>query len=264
MTSPEGPPTLRPMDPGRRETNTTEVARRLLEYVLAGHFALGHRLPSERSLAQTLGVGRSVVREALKSLTLLGIVEVRQGDGTFLRSTESDLLPNAIEWGLMLGTRRTRDLIEVRRHLEPILASLAAQRRHESDLADLKVQMDRMSDAGSDRDAFIAADIAFHLQIAEATDNESFLQIMISVRSLLQVWIARVVHATEDSARLAAEHAPIYDAIAARDSEGAARAMDDHLGQALARLEDTITAVPEKEGSSADSPDSADRSTTRG
>ncbi len=58
--------TLRPLEGGRRETTTTEIARRLLEYFLAGHFEPGHRLPSERKLAETLGVGRSVVREAIK------------------------------------------------------------------------------------------------------------------------------------------------------------------------------------------------------
>jgi DNA-binding FadR family transcriptional regulator len=140
--------TLKPLESSRRETTTTEIARKLLVYFLAGRFAPGHRLPSERSLAQTLGVGRSVVREALKSLTLLGIVEVRQGDGTFLRSTESDLLPHAIEWGLLLGTRRTRDLIEVRRYLESILVALAAERRDETDLTALRAELDRMYAAG--------------------------------------------------------------------------------------------------------------------
>ena len=63
----------------------------------------GDRIPSERELSRTLGVGRSSVRDALKPLTLLGIIDVRQGDGTYLRATESELLPKAIEWGLLLG-----------------------------------------------------------------------------------------------------------------------------------------------------------------
>jgi GntR family transcriptional repressor for pyruvate dehydrogenase complex len=234
--------TLRPLEGGRRETTTTEIARRLLEYFLAGHFEPGHRLPSERKLAETLGVGRSVVREALKSLTLLGIVEVRQGDGTFLRSAESDLLPHAIEWGLLLGTRRTRDLIEVRLYLESILAELASDRRGASDLEELRRELDAMFGAKDDRAAFVAADVAFHLRVAKAAGNETFLQIMVSVRALLQVWMARVVYSAEDLAVLAAEHAPIYDAIVARDPAAARAAMDAHLKQAFARLEVTLVA----------------------
>jgi GntR family transcriptional regulator, transcriptional repressor for pyruvate dehydrogenase complex len=236
--------TLRPLDGSRRETTTTEIARRLLEYFLAGHFEPGHRLPSERKLAETLGVGRSVVREALKSLTLLGIVEVRQGDGTFLRSAESDLLPHAIEWGLLLGTRRTRDLIEARLYLESILAELAAERRDATDLEELRRELDGMYGAKDDRAAFVAADVAFHLRVAKAAGNETFLQIMVSVRALLQVWMARVVYSAEDLAVLAAEHAPIYDAVAAQDRAAARAAMDAHLKQAFARLEVTLASDP--------------------
>jgi GntR family transcriptional repressor for pyruvate dehydrogenase complex len=233
---------LKLLEVQRRETTTTEIARKLLEYLLAGQFSPGHRLPSERNLAQELRVGRSVVREALKSLTLLGIVEVRQGDGTFLRSTESDLLPQTIEWGLLLGTRRTKDLIEARRSIESIVAGLAAERRDDAALVDLKRHLDAMYAAGGDRASFVAADVAFHLRIAEAADNETFLQIMTSIRTLLQVWINRNVHDAKDSKVLADEHAPIYRAIVARDASAARQAMQDHMKLAFDRLERTLLA----------------------
>jgi GntR family transcriptional repressor for pyruvate dehydrogenase complex len=229
-----------PIEIARRETTTTEVARKLLDYLLAGRFDPGHRLPSERRLAQDLGIGRSVVREALKSLTLLGIVEVRQGDGTFLRSTESDLLPHAIEWGLMLGTRRTHDLVEARRYLEGILAGLAAERRNDAVLADLRRELDVMRGPDADSRVFVAADIAFHLRIAEAAGNETLLQVMMSIRTLLQVWISRTVQDNADLTAIAAEHTPIFEAIAASDSMAARTAMEDHLRRAYARLEGTL------------------------
>ncbi|MEV0354153.1 GntR family transcriptional regulator [Nonomuraea sp. NPDC050680] len=89
-----------------------DIARQLLSQLLSGHLAPGTRLPSERQLSETLGVGRSTVREALKALDVLGIIEVRQGDGTYLRQSTSSLLPSAIEWGLMLGQPQVLDLIE--------------------------------------------------------------------------------------------------------------------------------------------------------
>ena len=94
------------IDLSSRETLTMEVARRLLDYFLSGEVEPGGRIPSERRLAESLGVGRSLVREALKSLHLLGLLEVRQGDGTYLKRTDSELLPQVIEWGLLLGEKR--------------------------------------------------------------------------------------------------------------------------------------------------------------
>ena len=93
----------------RRDSPSVEVARHLLEYLLSGHFAPGDRIPSERQLAQALQVGRAGVREAIKSLNLLGLIKVRQGDGTYLAHTVSSLLPEVIEWGLLLGERRVED-----------------------------------------------------------------------------------------------------------------------------------------------------------
>ena len=110
-------------------------------------------MPSERQLAQAFGVGRSAMREALKSLTLLGLVEVRHGDGTYLKKADSALLPQVIEWGLLLGEQRTLDLVEARQKIEADIAGLAAARRDEADVAELRrllERMERMSRPGGD------------------------------------------------------------------------------------------------------------------
>jgi GntR family transcriptional repressor for pyruvate dehydrogenase complex len=237
----DGRPRLGSIEIQRREAVTTEIARKLLDFLLAGHFSPGDRLPSERQLAQELGVGRSVVREALKSLTLLGIVDVRQGDGTFLRSTESELLPHAVGWGLLLGTRRTRHFIEARQYIEVIVAGLAAERRDEADLADLERHLTAMYAAEGDPEAFFAADIAFHLRMAEAARNEAFLQILASIRTLVKVWSNYVVTESVRVADLADEHRTVFVAIAAGDPDGARAAMQDHMERALGRLERSLS-----------------------
>ncbi|MBX3031855.1 MAG: FadR family transcriptional regulator [Chloroflexi bacterium] len=227
----------------RRESVTTEVARKLLDYLLAGRFQPGQRLPGERQLAEALGVGRSVVREALKSLTLLGLIEVRQGSGTYLKSAESDLLPQVVEWGLLLGAKRTRDLVEARRHLEVVVAGLAAQRRDADALADLEAQVARMRAADpDDPDAFVAADVAFHLRIADAAGNETLYQVMASVRALLQVWISRVMRGADARfLETAHEHELIYEAIRDQDDAAARSAMEAHMESAYIRLGSTLT-----------------------
>jgi len=230
---------LGPLDLAHRETLSTEVARRLLAYLLAGNLRPGEKIPSERNLAEVLGVGRSIVREGLKSLTLLGLVEVRQGDGTYLRSTESDLLPQSIEWGLLLGQKRTSDIVEARRYLEVILAGLAAQRRNDADIAELGRRVGEMREA-TEAGSFVTADIAFHLRVAQAAGNESLTQIMNSIRSLLQVWITRVMEAAESFEPSIDEHVAVYDAIRASDAPAARLAMEAHMDDAVGRLEATL------------------------
>jgi GntR family transcriptional repressor for pyruvate dehydrogenase complex len=225
----------------RREPLSTEIVRRILEYLLAGEIQPGGKIPPERKLAQVFGVGRSVVREALKSLTLLGLIEVRPGDGNYLCRSESELLPQSIEWGLLLGERRVADLIEARHHLEVILAGLAAARRTEDDLAVLQTYIDQMQ-AASDTATFVAADLAFHIRVAEAASNLSLLQIMASIRSLLHVWITRVRAAEVDNRRSTDEHEQVRRAIEAADPEAARAAMEAHMDSATRRLSLTLEA----------------------
>ena len=89
-------------------------------------------------------MGRSVVREALKSLGLLGLLEVRQGDGTYVKSPNSTLLPRVVEWGLLVGDEKTADLIETRKHLEVVTTRLAAERRSEMELLLIRQKLDAM------------------------------------------------------------------------------------------------------------------------
>ena len=92
-------------------TPVSEVARRMLDLFTGGSIAAGTRLPPERQLAATLGVGRSAVREALAALEILGIVDVRPGSGTYLRGAASELLPQTLRWGLLIGERNTAELL---------------------------------------------------------------------------------------------------------------------------------------------------------
>jgi GntR family transcriptional regulator, transcriptional repressor for pyruvate dehydrogenase complex len=222
-----------------REPVSAEIARKLLDYLLSGVLLPGDRLPSERELSRTFGVGRSAVRDALKPLTLLGIIDVRQGDGTFLRATESELLPKAVEWGLLLGERRALDLVEARRHIEVTLATLAAQRRSEDDLRELRRLLRQMEEAGSD-DEFIDADMAFHLRLAEAAGNSVLSGILTNIRSLIQVWITRVTYAADSVTPSYQEHVPVMEAVEARDPAAAAAAMAAHLDSAGAKLARTL------------------------
>ncbi|MBA2518138.1 MAG: FadR family transcriptional regulator [Chloroflexia bacterium] len=229
-----------PVDLGPREPISLEIARRLVDYLLSGQVAPGERIPSERQLAQDLGVGRSAVREAIKSLALLGLVEVRQGDGTYLWRIDTGLPIQKIEWGLLLGVKRTHDLVEARRHLELAVAGLAAERRDEAAVLTLRELFAEMEAAASDPDRFVNADVAFHLRIAEATGNEVLVRMMSSISELLRDWIARVMRDEANFRPSLEEHRAVLAAIVAGDANAARSAMLAHMDGAASRLATTI------------------------
>jgi GntR family transcriptional repressor for pyruvate dehydrogenase complex len=203
--------------------------------------APGQRIPSERQLAQALDVGRSGVREAIKSLSLLGLLDVRQGAGTYLTSSTSELLPRVIEWGLLLGEPRVYDLTETRSHLEILVAGLAAERRTDADVRELRDIVDTMRLAGEDIAAYVEADVRFHLAVANASGNVVLANLVSSIQSLLRVWAGRVLESAGETETSLAMHVPIVDAIEESDADSARRAMSAHMDRANARLRAAVT-----------------------
>lgn len=224
-----------------REPVGAEIARKLMDYLLfSGEVTPGDRLPSERSLAESFGVGRSAVREALKSLSLIGLVDVRQGDGTYLKKPDSELLPRVIEWGLLLGERRVIDLIEARKVVEVACARFAAERRDDDDIADLKQLLEEMAEAEGDVEAFVEADISFHLRIAQSAKSTVLSDMLSGIQALLRVWIRRVIEAAGESGSSHMEHIPVLDAVIAGDGDAASDAMSLHMEMAGNRLFDSL------------------------
>lgn len=219
------------------EPRAVEVARSLLQHlVFSGSVKVGDKLPAERQLAEAFGVGRSAVREALKSLSLLGLVEIRQGDGTYLRRPDSELLPQVIEWGLLLGERRTLETVEARQHIERAIARLAAERRVDADLEALSGWLAQMEASIGDREQFVEADVGFHLELARTSDNRVLADILLSLQSLLRVWVNRVIRNADDPRVNFLEHQAIYEAVERGDPDAAEEAMRAHLHTAGKKL----------------------------
>lgn len=213
-----------------------EVTRRLLDYLLSGGIEPGSKLPSERELVQLLGIGRSAIRDGLKPLVALGILDVRPGDGTYLKAVHSDILPEVVEWGILLGEKHTRDLIEARLPVELGTVRLAAQRRDEAAIARLEHAVADMEAAmeSDDGSKFVKADLAFHLSIADVAGNSVLRNMLGSIQSLLSGWMSRVV--AVDLTDTFREHPPILEGIKQQDPDEAARCMEAHLVAATARL----------------------------
>jgi GntR family transcriptional regulator, transcriptional repressor for pyruvate dehydrogenase complex len=214
----------------------TEVAERLLAAFTGGQMETGARLPSERTLAASLGVGRSAVREALAALEILGIVIVRPGSGTYLRGGASELLPRTLSWGLMLGEPRTRELVELRSGLEIQAAELAAQRISDEAIESLARHVAAMNANTDNFEAFKDADALFHREIAIASGNSVLEDILQSIRSLLRIWVDRGLRDEKHASLAAREHADIFEAIKSRDPVAAHKVMEQHMITASGRL----------------------------
>jgi GntR family transcriptional repressor for pyruvate dehydrogenase complex len=226
----------------RRDARSTELARQLMDHILSsGRYSVGDRLPSERQLAAALGVGRSAVREALTSLSLLGLVEIRQGSGSYLRTADSDILPRVLDWGLLLGNNRLEDLYETDLYLEPAVARLAARRRTASDLEELRTVLEKV-DAGGPSDKMVRDIVEFHLQLATASRNNVMIRLVSSLQVLLEAWSARVVETGAGCYPGQPEHRAIYEAIERGDADAAESAMIEHITRGADRLSDILGA----------------------
>lgn len=199
----------------------------------------GDKLPPERRLVELLGVGRSPLREALKCLDIIGFIEIRPGDGTYLSATPNSILPQVVSWGVLLGSRQADELIEARYFIEVALARLAASRRSESDLEELDRLILRMEQAQSSQ-AFADADNAFHMVVARAAENPALSSILVSIKSLLAVWVIRVVEGAHGSDDLIEQHRRVRDALRASDADAAAATMGAHIREVTELLRTTL------------------------
>jgi len=199
----------------------------------------GDALPSERELAERYRVGRSSVREALRMLESRGLIESR-GSGTFVIAPWRNPFQEPLSLVVAGEDVDRTQLFEVRRMLEAEAAALAARRRSLGDLELMHEATDEMEAAIDSADAYVAADIRYHLVIAEATGNRLLLHLMQAIRERLTEMFGTVFKFPGGPERSIAQHRLITQAIAAEDAERARQAMTEHIlrvEQELAQLD---------------------------
>jgi GntR family transcriptional repressor for pyruvate dehydrogenase complex len=224
------------LTPIARTSVSDEIVKRLLGLILDERLRPGDRLPTERALMGRLAVGRSSLREAIKTLSALGIVRVAVGEGMFVGDGDTAAVARPVSWALLMSEGSTREVIEARRAVELELAGLAAERASPAEVAAIGERLAAMRASRRDAEAYSRCDVEFHLAIARAAHNRVLLGVLETLRHLLRVWIVEVQLDYEDKSASLAEHIPIYAAIQARDAAGARRAMAAHLDSAGRRL----------------------------
>jgi GntR family transcriptional repressor for pyruvate dehydrogenase complex len=199
------------------------VMRAIADFISRSNLQPGARLPTERQLMASLAVGRSTVREVIRKLQALGVVESRKGSGTYLvRPVSADAvhLPLTIE----ASTLRDRLLqtLDVRRGLEVEASALAAQRRTAEDVATMEARLEEMERVHLDKGTAGREDLAFHLAIYEATHNPLFGQLLEQMREAFERFWDKPFDRPDFARRSFPFHRELFDAIRAGD-EGAAR-----------------------------------------
>lgn len=214
----------------QRASLVDQVIGQLSEEIAAGTWSVGSKIPPEPVLVEMLGVGRNTIREAVRALQHAGMLDCRQGDGTYVRATSE--LSGAVQ--RRMRHAELEEILEVRIGLEVQAARLAATRRTPEDLAKMDTALAARQtafDNGRHED-FLNADVAFHEAVVEATHNKILIELY---RTFLDVVRASVDLSGDFPA---VPHAPIADAITAADPDAAAAATHscfDHVRASVGR-----------------------------
>lgn len=221
------------------------TAAQLEARIAAEEWPIGARLPTETELMSQLGVGRSTIREAVRTLARVGLVQVRQGDGTYVTGRPADNEP------LRLRCQRAQlhEIHDVREALDLQAARIAAERRSQEDLVALREHLDARAAALAERDAqgFADADVAFHLRIVAATQNDMLIDLYrVLSDTLVQSLTVRKRESAFDDVDTTQEHESVLAAIAAGDPAAATRAVTSlfRRGRSVPRTSDGLELVP--------------------
>src|ERR1035438_4654629 len=220
-------PKLKPVS---RVTLGEQVAAQLAEQISEGHWLPGDKLPSETELCATLRIGRSTLREALKSLAYVGLVQMRPGEGTYVLENTQLLVDRIRTGGVLRTEKELQDVSEARLILETELAAMAAERMEPADLERLEELLKDMERClkGDGRE-YAALDVDFHLAIAKSSKNQLLHELLVPIRGVLQEFIAKSQEMPGIRENAQEHHAKILAALRQRNPEKAKREIRAHL-----------------------------------
>jgi GntR family transcriptional regulator, transcriptional repressor for pyruvate dehydrogenase complex len=218
---------------------TEEIISRIKSLLANGKLKPGSKLPPERELSLILGVGRPALRQALKALATMGIIDSRVGRGTFINASSWELLAAPMDFMMLLNAVTIVELFEVRKALEVELAGLAAERATDQEMSQLEAIVKKQESELSNPDEFLKLDVEFHSVIANASRNILFWAILDNVRRLMTEPRRQLLLSESDLSLSFTDHLLLFREIAARNKTGARNAMLKHLDRVFRHWEET-------------------------
>lgn len=219
-----------------QQTLSDKIADRILSMIQKQQLKPGDRLPPERELSKMMGVSRPVLREALRALSIMRVVENRRRAGTFITSLEPEMLVNHLELIFSLDDSTYLDLLKARKVIEPSLTEMAGHNISDEISDQLDQILITTSEAINDEEAFMRADLDLHRIICQTANNSVLSRFMASITKLGVLGRRRTVKLPEVREETLADHRKIVDALKARDPEAARKAMQDHISNIEKRL----------------------------
>ena len=251
----------------RRVTTSEEVVSHLREMIHRGELRPGDRLPPERDLAKLLGVSRPTLRAGIRSLAAVGVLQSRQGAGTFVVKADGPPSLDSSPLRLMASLHgfTPGEMFEARRSLEMSIAGLAAERATGDQLATMAEELAGMFASLDDPEQFLVHDMHFHQTVAAASGNRILTSLMNMVATILLDVRSKTVKRAKDLKESAEMHRQVYRAIRERNPEAARTAMRDHLMRAQRAQESeekSDDAEAGQKGANGDAADAGDDAVT--
>lgn len=225
-------PKIRPVI---RTSISEEIAKQIIKLISTGELQPGQRLPSERELCAQFGASRSSLREALRCLSIVGVLNARVGDGTSVATDGETFLRRIVEWRLITERHDVENLMEVRIGLEGVSAANAALRASEEDIGRFQDLIAKMKLARDDARKFAVLDVEFHIALAKASGNALVFDLVSMIRNHLVRVLPKVLQLPNAMPLSTKEHIAIVAAIERRDAEAARSAMHAHLEAVVQR-----------------------------
>lgn len=218
--------------PIKNTTVSEKVVEQIKEMLLNGNLKKGDKLPSERQMAETLEVSRSSVREALKELEIMGLIESKQGEGNFIKDNFEDILFEPFSTFFLIKESNAEEILELRNVIEKGTVVLAAERITAEELEDIKNILITAENSNSE-DELAKLDLIFHYKIAQASKNFLLQSILNAVSSLIEASIKdirkNIMIEEKHKEIIKSQHLDIYKALESHNPKAAEKAMTDHL-----------------------------------
>lgn len=210
-----------------------QVINQIKDLIYEGKLKKGDKLPSEREMTTMLGVSRASIREAFSALEMLGLIETRPGEGTFVSLNLEDKVIEPLSLIFMLEQDKQEDLFQLRKILEVECAKAAAFHATPEELQLMDEYVTRMEHSPDDEEINFIADRKLHYLLAKASNNTLLYHVLNAISEVMEVQIRNfrrgILHRTQNRAQLILQHRNIVDAVVSRDPEKAGEAMIEHM-----------------------------------
>lgn len=220
----------------RKENLSEQVYRQLFQMILKGDYKVGDRLPGENELKERFQCSRNTIRGAIKRLDVLGIVETKQGGGTYLKNIGTNAYLNAFIPSMLIGADDLMNLMMFRRGIEIVAARLAAMKATEEDIHKMQAYFDYVDGKEISTDDYAYATSSFHYQIAEASKNDILKSMLEIINWIITSKMADFQAFRKDNAESLYYHRMVFMCIKNHEPDEAAYMMDRHMEMLIQRV----------------------------